>query len=185
MEICLVFLIFLKTGWGEFEIRKLFSSQWRRGLISASHASGRRIGPHQGPHLSQKKKNLFFFFFFFFKFTGAVVVFSNHPFIGIDSETFYFILELFQEAWECGYNNNNSEEKITSGVSILIRQHYALIDNLTRGNSPKRSVSRTLAPLSPAQGYPHRWEGTEVHKLFTVCTKQVRFPYTEHAANGI
>ena len=25
--------------------------------------------------------------------------------------------------------------KITSGFSILIRQHYALIDNLMRGNS--------------------------------------------------
>ena len=41
------------------------------------------------------------------------------------------ILELFKEAWECGYNNNNVEKtsKITSGFPILIRQHYALIDN--------------------------------------------------------
>ena len=23
------------------------------------------------------------------------------------------------------------------------------------------------------------------HKLFTVCTEQVRFPYTEHAASGL
>ena len=36
--------------------------------------------------------------------------FSNHPFIGIDSDTFFFILELFKEAWECGYNKNNIEE---------------------------------------------------------------------------
>ena len=42
-----------------------------------------------------------------------------------------FILELFKVAWECGYNNNNIEKtvKITSGFSILIRQHYALINN--------------------------------------------------------
>ena len=40
-------------NWNE----KLFSSQWRRGLVSAWHASGRRIGPHL---------SLFFFFFFFF-----------------------------------------------------------------------------------------------------------------------
>ena len=61
-----------------------------------------------------------------------LLFFSNHPFTGIDS----FILELFKEAWECGYNNNNIEEngKITSGFSILIRQHYAFIDNLMRGN---------------------------------------------------
>ena len=44
--------------------------------------------------------------------------------------------------------------KITSGFSILIRQFYALIDNL-------------------------------IHELLTVCTKQVRFPYTEHTASGI
>ena len=74
--------------------------------------------------------------------------------------------------------------KITSGISILIRQHYAFIDNLMRGEL-KRSLSRTLAPLSPDQGYPRRWEGAEVHKLFTVSTKQVKFPYIEHAASGI
>ena len=41
------------------------------------------------------------------------------------------MLELFKEAWECGYNNNNIEKmvKVTSGLSILIRQHYALIYN--------------------------------------------------------
>ena len=55
------------------------------------------------------------FFFFFFFFLNLVVLFffffvSNQPFIGIDSETF-FILELFKEAWECGYNNNNNIEE--------------------------------------------------------------------------
>ena len=51
--------------------------------------------------------------------------------------TRFFILELFKEAWECGYNTNIIEEnsKITSWFSILIRQHYALVDNLIRGNS--------------------------------------------------
>ena len=90
MEICLVFLIFLKTGW---ENVKLFSSQWSRGLVSASHASGRRIGPHPSH---------FFTFYFFFNLV-MLFCFSNHPFIGIDSDTFFFILELFKEAWECGY----------------------------------------------------------------------------------
>ena len=60
-----------------------------------------------------------------------VLLFSNQPFIGIDSDTFCFILELFEEAWECGYNNDNVEKTvtITSGFSILIRQYDALIDN--------------------------------------------------------
>ena len=39
-----------------------------------------------------------------------LLFFSNQPFTGIDSDTFFFILELFKEAWECGYNNNNIEE---------------------------------------------------------------------------
>ena len=65
VEICLVFLIFLKTGWD-------------------------RSSPGSSPEP------------FFFSF-------SNHPFIRIDSDTF-FILELFNEAWEFGYNNNNIEE---------------------------------------------------------------------------
>ena len=34
--------------------------------------------------------------------------FFNHPFIGIDADTFF--LELFKEAWEWEYNNNNIEE---------------------------------------------------------------------------
>ena len=38
---------------GRIYIEKLFSSQWRRDLVSASHTNGRRIGPHPGPHLSQ------------------------------------------------------------------------------------------------------------------------------------
>ena len=80
--------------------------------------------------------------------------------------------------------NIEEKVKIITGFTILIRQHYALIDNLMRGEL-KRSLYRTLAPLSPAQGYPRRCEGAEVHKLFTVCTKQVRFPNTEHAASGI
>ena len=70
---------------------------------------------------------LFFLLLFFF---------SNQPFIGIDSDIFFyfifFILELFKEAWECGYNTNNDIEKtvtITSGFSILVRQHDAFIDN--------------------------------------------------------
>ena len=45
--------------------------------------------------------------------------------------------------------------KITSGFSILIRQHYALNDNLMRGISKGHC---------PAQGYPRRWEEAEVHK---------------------
>ena len=80
---------------------------------------------------------LFFSFFFFFcggggQFwgRGCLFVFSNQPLTGIDSDTFFFILELFKEAWECGYNNNIEKRvKITSGFSILICQHYALIDN--------------------------------------------------------
>ena len=52
------------------------------------------------------------------------------------------------------------------------------------GGTQKVTV-RTLAQLSPAQGYPRRWEWAEVYKLFTVCTKLVRFPYTEHAASEI
>ena len=44
--------------------------------------------------------------------------------------------------------------KITSWFSMLIHQHYASIDNLMRGEL-KRSLSHTLAALSPAQGYPH------------------------------
>ena len=47
------------------------------------------------------------------------------------------------------------------------------------------SLFRTLAPPSPAQGYSLRLEGAEVHKLFTVWTMQVKFPYTEHAESGI
>ena len=42
--------------------------------------------------------------------------------------SYYFILELFKEVWECGYNNIEKTVKITSGFSILIRQHDALID---------------------------------------------------------
>ena len=37
-----------------------------------------------------------FFFFFFFNLV-VLFVFSNHPFIGINSGTFVFILELFKE----------------------------------------------------------------------------------------
>ena len=100
--------------------------------------------------------------------------------------TFFFILELFKEAWECGYNTNNIEKKtvkITSWFSILICQHYALIDDLILGTQ-KVTVPYTSTTF-PTQGYPRRWEGAEVHKLFTVCIKQVRFPYTELAASGI
>ena len=39
----------------------------------------------------------------------VLLFYSNHLIIGIDSDTF-FILELFKDAWECGYNNNNIEE---------------------------------------------------------------------------
>ena len=51
--------------------------------------------------------------------------------------TFFFILELFKDAWGCGYNNNNIEDngKDYQWISILIRQNYAFIDNLMRGNS--------------------------------------------------
>ena len=70
------------------------------------------------PHLSKKKKKkkiyiyiyifflllFYFILFFFFFFLNLVVlfVFSNHPFIGIDSDTF-FILELFKEENGKGY----------------------------------------------------------------------------------
>ena len=37
-----------------------------------------------------------------------LLLFSNHPFIGIDSDT-SFILELFKDAWVCGYKNNIEE----------------------------------------------------------------------------
>ena len=58
------------------------------------------------PGSSPEQKKIFFFF----KFSGAVVVvFSNHSLIGLDSDT-CFILELFKEGWECGYNNTNIEE---------------------------------------------------------------------------
>ena len=114
----------------------------------------------------------------------VVLFFANRPFIGIDSDTFfYFILELFGSAGIIIIISRKTV-KITSGFSILIRQHYALIDNLM-WRELKRSLSRTLAPISPVQGYPRRWKGAEVHKLFTVSTKQVRFPYSEHAASGI
>ena len=53
------------------DLKKLFSSQSRRGLVSASHASGHRIGPHLGPHLS----HFFFFFLFFFNLVAAVFFF--------------------------------------------------------------------------------------------------------------
>ena len=44
---------------------------------------------------------------------------------------FFIILELFKEVCGCEYNNNKIKKtvKITSGFLILIRQHYALIDN--------------------------------------------------------
>ena len=73
-----------------------------------------------GPHLSQKI-NLFFFSFS----SAVVVVVSNHPFIGIGSDTF-FILELFKEAWECGYNNNNIEENGKDNQRVFITDSSAL-----------------------------------------------------------
>ena len=77
VEICLVFSDF-SENWLELITlnKKLFSSQWSKCLVSASHASGRRIGPHQGPHLRPNKNFLFlFFFFFFFLFFNLVVLF--------------------------------------------------------------------------------------------------------------
>ena len=59
--------------------------------------------------------------------------------------------------------------KSTSGFSILIRLHYALIDSLMRENS-KVTVPHT-SPTFPRPRLPRRWEGAEGHKLFTVCTK--------------
>ena len=55
----------------------------------------------------QDRSSLFFFFSssFFFDLVVLLFLFSNHPFIGIDSDTF-FILELFKEAWGCGYKNS-------------------------------------------------------------------------------
>ena len=59
-----------------------------------------------------KTFSFFFFFFLLLLFSGVAIVFSNHPFIGIDSDTFFFFfLELFKEASECGFNNNNNIEE--------------------------------------------------------------------------
>ena len=41
-----------------------------------------------------------------------MLLFPNQPFIEIDSVTFCFNLELFKEAWECGYNNINIEKTV-------------------------------------------------------------------------
>ena len=60
------------------------------------------------------------------------VFFSDHPFIGIDADIFFlffFILELFKEVWECGYNNNNIEEngkdyqRVFNTVSSALCRH--------------------------------------------------------------
>ena len=40
----------------------------------------------------------------------VLLFFSSHLFTGIDSDTFFFIIELFKMAWEWGYNNNIIEE---------------------------------------------------------------------------
>ena len=50
-----------------------------------------------------------FFFFFFFLFSGAVVVFSKHLFIGINSDT-----------WECRYNNNLFQEDNIFGMNACL-----------------------------------------------------------------
>ena len=99
---------------------------------------------------------------------------------------FIFILELFKEARVCGYNNNNIEKNGKDYQRVFDTDSSALCPHWYFNTGKlKMSLSRTLAPLSPAQGCLRRWEVAEVHKLFTVCTKQVRFPYTEHAASGI
>ena len=61
-----------------------------------------------------------------------LLLFSNHPLIEIDSDTF-FVLELFKEAWECGYNNNNVKENGKDYQRVFDTE--ALIHNLMRENS--------------------------------------------------
>ena len=65
---------------------------------------------------------LFFFFCFFF------LSFSNHPLL-------FFILELFKEAWECGYNNNDIEENDRDHQRVFDTDSSAL---LVGGSPPTR-----------------------------------------------
>ena len=117
-------------------------------------------------------------FLFFFNLVVLLFVFQ--------SSVYWNRLWHFFKAWECGYNNNNIEENDKDYQRVFDTDSSAWCPHwqLNAGEL-KRSLSRTLASLSPTQGDPRKWEGAEVHKLFTVCTKQVKFPYIEHAASGI
>ena len=109
----------LSENWlGEIEKRNCFSSQWRRSLVSTSHASGRRIGSHPGPDLNQ------IFFFNLVMLLLLLFFFSTHSFIGIDSDIFFLILELIKEAWECGSNNNNIEKNGKDTDSSALCPHW-------------------------------------------------------------
>ena len=63
-----------------------------------------------------------------------LLFFSNQPFIVIDSDTYFcfylFIVELFKEAWECGYNNiegNGKDcQRIFDTDSSALRPHSHL-----------------------------------------------------------
>ena len=85
MEICLVFLIFWKLVrkiWN----KKLFLSQWHRGLASASHASGRRIGLPPGPHLGQ------FSFSFFLNLVVLLFCFYSLNFEEVDGAYWFRVV---------------------------------------------------------------------------------------------
>ena len=93
--------------------------------------SGRRIGPDSGPHMSSFFFFFFFSFFFFFYLVVLLLFCPNHPFVGIDSDT----LKRRGSACIILIITSRKTVKITSGFPIPIRQHYALTDNLMRGNS--------------------------------------------------
>ena len=65
-----------------------------------------------GPHLSKKKKNkkkiVFCCFFVIFINLVVLFLFLISRLLEYALTLFYFILELFKESWECGYNNNNN-----------------------------------------------------------------------------
>ena len=59
----------------------------------------------------------------------------------------FFILELFKQAWKCGYNNNNKEENGKDYQRFFDTYSSALCP-FNEGER-KRSLCRTLDPLPP------------------------------------